>query len=175
MKRVLIIMILATGAVVLIGGGIILLTVKKSGNSSSDGRVTTTGTTNAPLPSVPRPEKGTTSVNASLAYRGVDFTIDTAGEFSYFHGTKAEADEKFVILFSKPLSPGASAASAWVTSEVKLVDGSGIENPVYEAEIIGPNSTFETGYFWFRVGKNQRNFRLVMQNDQEEATTVLGF
>lgn len=183
MKRVLIVAIVAV-LLIVVGGGLFVLLRSQSDTSDSakanrtlnTAPSTNTAATPTAVEQVTRVEKGGYEINRTVTYRGVTLDVQTAGEFDAFHGLSLGENQKFVVLFVKPVAD-ASAVSDWMTTDARLVASSGTAQMVRSLELVVPTAGVDTGFVAFTPAKDAQNFRLTFSTDgkTEEAALNLGF
>lgn len=161
MKRIVV--LIAAGVIVsaVVFGGYLLIRQAQNKNPANTNSTVVTGNTNETSVSTAPVAKGDLTVNKSLNYRGVDFSIDTALKTSTFHRLKAADGSTYIVLFLKPFSQTLpDDPLQWSSQDIRLVALSG--NTYAPTEVSIPTLADVTGgYFWFTVPSDQKYFSLI--------------
>ncbi len=157
-----------------IGGYLYFRGASPSPDISNVNSTVIAGNANGSAVATPPITKGDIAVNASVTYRDLQMTVETALKAEAFRRKQAPPESVFIVLFLKPFSTTpATDPLEWSSREIRLKSGATLVAPT---EVSLPSrSDVAGGYLWFTVPNDTKNFSLVFGSGTVAQALSLGF
>lgn len=148
---------------------------KRTAESNANTNAPVVGNANATIVETPVVTKGDITVNASITYRDLQMTIETALKTTEFHRKKAPDRSTYVVLFLEPFSTKPLVDPLqWSSREIRLQYGSGTVLSPTEVSVPSREAV-SGGYLWFTAPSDAKNFTLLFGAGESAENLALGF